>query len=36
MLQRLYDGLSEEIFNINKTPDAIVYIDDIVEYNKKE
>ncbi len=36
MLQRVYDGLNSRIFNINKQPDPIVYIDDISEYNKSE
>ena len=36
MLQRVYDGLNSKIFTVNKTPDPIVYIDDISEYNKQE
>ncbi len=36
MLQRVYDGLNSKVFAINKTPDPIVYIDDISEYNKQE
>lgn len=36
MLQRVYIGLNSKVFKVDKTPDAIVYIDDITEYNKKE
>ncbi|MCP9611255.1 phosphoribosylformylglycinamidine synthase [Coprobacter tertius] len=36
MLQRMYNGLNQQIFEINKKPDPIVYIDDIVSYNKQE
>ncbi len=36
MLQRIYQGLDADIFTISKTPDPIVYIDDIAEYNKRE
>ncbi len=36
MLQRIYNGLDQEIFTISKTPDPIVYIEDIEEYNKQE
>ncbi len=36
MLQRIYEGLNSKIYTINKTPDPIVYIDDISEYNKQE
>ncbi len=36
MLQRVYHGLNSKVFKVDKTPDAIVYIDDITEYNKKE
>ncbi len=36
MLQRVYDGLNSKVFTVNKTPDAIVYIDDISEYNRNE
>lgn len=36
MLQRLYKGLDQEIFTIDKTPDPIVYIDDIETYNQQE
>ena len=36
MLQRVYDGLNSKIFTVNKTPDPIVYIEDISEYNKQE
>ncbi len=36
MLQRVYSGLNSKIFTVNKTPDPIVYINDISEYNKQE
>ena len=36
MLRRLYDGLDQGIFTINKQPDPIVYIENLEEYNKKE
>ena len=36
MLQRIYQGLNSKVFTVDKTPDPIVYIDDISEYNKKE
>lgn len=36
MLQRVYEGLNSKTFTIVKTPDPIVYIDDISEYNKAE
>ena len=36
MLQRLYNGIDETIFQINKQPDAIVHIEDIEAYNESE
>mgnify|MGYP001100733183 CR=1 FL=1 len=36
MLQRIYNGLNQEIFTTNKKPDPIVYIDDMAAYNLKE
>lgn len=36
MLQRIYEGLNSKVFEVNKTPDPIVYIEDISEYNRKE
>ncbi len=36
MLQRVYTSLTSKVFDINRTPEAIVYIDDIKEYNKRE
>ena len=36
MLQRIYQGLNSKVFAVDKTPDPIVYIDDISDYNKKE
>lgn len=36
MLQRIYSELNQDIFTINKQPEAIQYIDDITSYNEKE
>lgn len=36
MLQRVYNGLDANVFKIERTPDPIVYIDDITKYNASE
>ncbi|OFY43946.1 MAG: phosphoribosylformylglycinamidine synthase [Bacteroidetes bacterium GWF2_40_14] len=36
MLQRMYDGLGQEIFEINRKPDPVIQITDIAAYNKEE
>ena len=36
MLQRIYNGLDQKIFTIDKQPDPIVYIDDLDAYNQQE
>lgn len=36
MLQQIYNGLGQELFTINKTPDPIIEIEDIAAYNEKE
>ncbi len=36
MLQRIYNGIGQDVFTINKKPDPIVQIDDIGSYNQKE
>jgi Phosphoribosylformylglycinamidine (FGAM) synthase, synthetase domain len=36
MLQRIYKGLDQNIFTIDKNPDPIIHIDDIDKYNKEE
>lgn len=36
MLQRLYNGIDDTVFQINKQPDAIVHIEDIEAYNESE
>ena len=36
MLQRIYKGLDQKIFTINKKPDSIIHISDIDKYNKEE
>lgn len=36
MLQRKYDKLTQEIFDVIKQPEPIVFIDDIATYNQQE
>ena len=36
MLQRMYKGLNQEIFDVNISPQPIVYIEDLEEYNEQE
>lgn len=36
MLQRIYKVLDQEVFSIHKTPEAIIYIQDIAAYNQQE
>ena len=36
MLQRLYDGLDQEIFTVNIEPAPILHIENLEEYNEKE
>jgi len=36
MLQRVYKGLDQDIFTVDKQPDPIVYIKDIAAYNVQE
>ncbi|MDR2775460.1 MAG: phosphoribosylformylglycinamidine synthase [Tannerella sp.] len=36
MLQRIYDGLDQDIFTVGREPDPIIYIDDIDLYNREE
>lgn len=36
MLQRIYNGLDSNIFNVTKKPEEIIYIDDIEKYNAQE
>ncbi len=36
MLERVYDGLDQKIFDVDRKPESIVYIDDISEYNRRE
>lgn len=36
MLQRVYNGLDQHIFDLDRLPEPIVEIDDIREYNKTE
>ncbi|MEN6617932.1 MAG: phosphoribosylformylglycinamidine synthase [Rikenellaceae bacterium] len=36
MLQRMYEGLGQEIFDINRKPETVIQITDIATYNKEE
>ena len=36
MLRKLYNGLDQTVFTINKKPDPIIYIDNVAAYNKQE
>jgi len=36
MLQRIYEGLDQKIFTIDKKPDPVIYIENIAKYNKDE
>ncbi len=36
MLQRVYEGLNQEIFTVDKQPDPVIYIEDIDTYNMEE
>ncbi|MBQ9294184.1 MAG: phosphoribosylformylglycinamidine synthase [Bacteroidaceae bacterium] len=36
MLQRLYKGLNQDIFTINKQPEPIISIENLEEYNEQE
>ncbi len=36
MLQRVYNGLNQEIFTVNKKPEPILFIENITEYNVQE
>lgn len=36
MLQRMYHGLTQDVFTTNIKPQPIVYIDDLEAYNEKE
>lgn len=36
MLQRMYDGLNQEIFTVNHEPEPIKHVEDIEKYNEEE
>jgi phosphoribosylformylglycinamidine synthase len=36
MLQKIYNGIGQNIFTINKKPEAILSVDDIAAYNQSE
>ncbi|KAA6302460.1 MAG: Phosphoribosylformylglycinamidine synthase [Candidatus Ordinivivax streblomastigis] len=36
MLQKVYDGIGQDVFTIHKQPEKIISIDDIAAYNRQE
>ena len=36
MLQRIYKGIGQDVFTINKKPESIIYVEDIASYNQYE
>jgi phosphoribosylformylglycinamidine synthase len=36
MLQRIYTGLGQDLFTIDKQPEPVIYIENIAAYNEKE
>ena len=36
MLQRMYNGLNQDIFTTNRTPEPIIYIENLEAYNEQE
>ena len=36
MLQRMYDGIDQDIFTVNHEPEPIKHVDNLEEYNEKE
>lgn len=36
MLQRMYDGLNQQIFTVNRQPEPIKYVDNLERYNEEE
>ena len=36
MLQRMYNGLGQDIFTVSHTPEPIKYVDNLEEYNEQE
>ena len=36
MLQRIYNGLGQDVFTIDRQPEPIIYVDDIAAYNVQE
>ena len=36
MLQKIYEGIDQQIFTINHQPEPVLYIDDIAAYNQQE
>ncbi len=36
MLQRMYDGIDQQVFTVNRQPEPIKYVDDLEKYNEEE
>ena len=36
MLQRLYNGLDQDVFTVDRKPEPIIYIDNLEQYNEQE
>ena len=36
MLQRMYNGINQEVFTVNISPEPIKYVDNLEEYNEQE
>ena len=36
MLQRMYDGLGQDVFTVNHKPEPIKHVDNLEEYNEEE
>lgn len=36
MLQRMYNGIGQDVFTVNHQPEPIKYVDDLEKYNEEE
>ena len=36
MLQRMYNGIGQDVFTVNHEPEPIKYVDDLEKYNEEE
>ena len=36
MLQRMYEGIDQNVFTVNHKPEPIKYVDNLEEYNEQE